>query len=408
MLTKDLLRYTVRKDRGYPQFIKDDKPEFLSLAADLMAYYQVEAKMCRSEIEEGTSVTINAFSNVKVAKGLNKLLLDRSEFSLAGGQDYVKTRKLLFEESARQLLEQHEDLDSYRTKVQQNLLDSASFFEAGIYSDLPENEVLTKFKETYSKELLERYNVSQVQSLLLYSCELNVTIVETDPAKLRKMFKYLKFFRLLAQIRRVGAKKKGTLELKVDGPLNLFESTQKYGLQLACFFPAILDMTKWQLKASIKIGQKRFHIEIDDKQKLKGFYKNFTAFIPEEILMFHKLFKEKSKDWQIVGEAPLLEAAGEIFFPDISFEFEGQKMYLELFHRWHFGALKKRLMILEEEGFENLIIGVDRALLKDVELKELLEGSEVFQERGFLFRDFPGVATVQKILKKSVKASKKK
>ena len=61
-------------------------------------------------------------------------------------------------------------------------------------------------------------------------------------------------------------------------------------------------------------------------------------------------------------------------------------------------------MILEEEGFNQLIIGVDRALLKDVELKELLEESEVFQERGFLFRDFPGVATVKKILKKSLKA----
>ena len=57
-------------------------------------------------------------------------------------------------------------------------------------------------------------------------------------------------------------------------------------------------------------------------------------------------------------------------------------------------------MILEEEGFEKLIVGVDRALLKDLELKALLEESEVFQKRGFLFRDFPGVATVEKILKK--------
>ena len=401
MLTKDLLRYTIRKGRAYPQFIKEDKADLLSLAAELIGFYQVDPPISRGEIEEGTSHSINAFSNVKVAKGLNKLLLDRSEFSLPADGKPQDLRKELFEESAKQLLEKHDDLDSYRTAVQQSLDEHQKFFEAGIYADLPENEVLTKFKETYPQELLERYNVSQVQSLLLYSCELDIELTETDPAKLRKMFKYLKFFRLLAQIRRVGAKKNGALILKVDGPMNLFESTQKYGLQLACFFPAILDMAKWKLKASIKMGQKRFYIEIDEKSKLKGFYRNFSAFVPEEILMFHKLFKEKSKDWQIVGDAPMVEAGGEIFFPDFSFEFDGKAVYLELFHRWHFGALKKRLAILEEEVVENLILGVDRALLKDEALKRLLEESEVFQERGFLFRDFPGVATVQKLLKKS-------
>jgi len=47
-------------------------------------------------------------------------------------------------------------------------------------------------------------------------------------------------------------------------------------------------------------------------------------------------------------------------------------------------------------------MGVDRALLKG-ELTQLLENSAYFQKKGFLFRDFPGVSRVKKLLEKNTK-----
>ena len=60
---------------------------------------------------------------------------------------------------------------------------------------------------------------------------------------------------------------------------------------------------------------------------------------------------------------------------------------------------EKRLRWCEEHPDRDLLLGVDRALLKkDGVLKERLEASEYFQLHGFLFRDFPGVDKVSKLL----------
>jgi hypothetical protein len=70
-----------------------------------------------------------------------------------------------------------------------------------------------------------------------------------------------------------------------------------------------------------------------------------------------------------------------------------------LFHRWHYGALLSRLEFCSKNPDLPLIIGIDRALLKG-ELPQILEKNEYFQKQGFLFRDFPGIARVSKLLDK--------
>jgi predicted nuclease of restriction endonuclease-like RecB superfamily len=190
--------------------------------------------------------------------------------------------------------------------------------------------------------------------------------------------------------------------MTIDGPASLFENTNKYGLQLASFFPAIPDLEKWSLSSMIKLNNKHFVLKVDQKSGLVSHYRNFSSYVPEEIKMFHNQFKEKQDVWEIVGNTPFMHSeAGEMIFPDLSFQNEEGKVYhLELFHRWHMGPLIRRLEESEDPTFDNLIIGVDRSLINKGGLKETLEASPWFQERGFLFRDFPGVTTVERKLKK--------
>lgn len=96
-----------------------------------------------------------------------------------------------------------EDISVYHGKV----MEREEILSNGIYADLPENERLTGIKKIFPSELLERYNTSLVQSLLLFSSELEAEIVEEDPAELRRLFKYLKFFRLLCTAEAVADKK---------------------------------------------------------------------------------------------------------------------------------------------------------------------------------------------------------
>ncbi|MCM8526653.1 MAG: DUF790 family protein, partial [Lentisphaeraceae bacterium] len=190
--------------------------------------------------------------------------------------------------------------------------------------------------------------------------------------------------------------------MTVDGPISLFENTSKYGLQLACFFPALPDLDHWKVFAEIKLNNRHFELKLDQKSGLVSHYRNFSSYVPEEIRLFHSAFKDKSDEWEIIGQTPFINVGeGVVIFPDLSFKNKsGKIVHLELFHRWHMSQIVKRLDQISSEKFPDLILGVDRSLINKGGLKETLEETPWFQEKGFLFRDFPGVATVLKLLKK--------
>ena len=60
------------------------------------------------------------------------------------------------------------------------------------------------------------------------------------------VLRLVKFYRLLCEVETVA---EGVYKLRLDGPLSLFLSTQKYGLQLALFLPAILLCKDFDLQA---------------------------------------------------------------------------------------------------------------------------------------------------------------
>ena len=409
MLTKDLLLFRRQKDRLKPSFLDTSDWRHLKFAEQLLEIYNNSISLTKSEVDEQTSMLINSNRNLKLAKGLNKLCLDRSEFSKPGDYDYQALRKQLFMASSKLLTEAvHDDYHDYQMEVYRKTEDIQDFVQGSFYSDLPQNEELTKFKTLSPLHLLERYNNSLVQLLLLHSGKLEIEILKPDAQKLRRLFKYLKFFRLLAEIKCTGLSQKNTdkapskVTMTVDGPISLFENTSKYGLQLACFFPALPDLENWKIFAEIKLNNRHFELKLDHKSGLVSHYRNFSSYVPEEIRLFHSAFKDKSDEWEIIGQTPFINIGeGEVIFPDLSFKNKsGKIVHLELFHRWHMSQIVKRLDQISSEKFPDLILGVDRSLINKGGLKETLEEAPWFQDRGFLFRDFPGVATVLKLLKK--------
>ncbi len=410
MLTKDLLRFRIVNSAAKPQFINVSDPDLLTLAERLIECYRLEeGQVCSLlEIREEVENQIHSYPNEKIAQGLNKIILDRCDFSNPDEFDYPALRAEIFAASAAVLKKETSGLspEKLADKVRNSLsTDAGKLFDAGMYSDLPGNETLIKSPSVFPRELLERYNCSLVQSLLLFSGSLELIIEDPEPAKMRRMFKYLKFFRLLAKITSVAGNRRfkeapEKLKIIIDGPISLFENTRKYGLQLACFFPAILDMKKWKLKTIVNPKNRELKLNLDESSKLVGHYRNFSSYVPEEIAMFHRLFKTKVSDWKITGNAPLFQADNhELIFPDLSFTDESDRtIHLELFHRWHSVPLLERLEFCNRNPDLPLIIGIDRALYKKPEVKDRVDSSEYFQQAGFLFRDFPGVDNVRKIL----------
>lgn len=423
MLTKNLLRF--RRASGYlkPRFIEASDDTLLNLASSLIQIYDVEQQPSRADIEEQVRPLVNAHPDITLAKGLNKLILDRCEFAHDGGADLSELRDEVFSVSS-QFLEtlanadysEAATVDSLYQFVDKKVDSFSSSEEKNLYGDLPEFEKLVKLKSISPKLLLERYNVSLVQSLLINSSSMTIIIREPSTAKLRRLFKYLKFFGLLASIYLEDSGKRAferinkvtkngavssKIRIEIDGPLSLFENSSKYGLRLASFFPAVCDMSKWQLKTNVKIDSKNYKLSLDEQTGLSSVYRNFSAYVPDEIKVFHKVFAEKVDDWEVGGDTPFLKIKGqEIVFPDLCFtKKDGDRVvFLELFHRWHTWQLKQRLNSLLEH--ENVIVGVDRSLYKKTEVKELVDSCGAFESKVFLFSDFPSWSAVKRILNK--------
>ena len=80
--------------------------------------------------------------------------------------------------------------------------------------------------------------------------------------------------------------------------------TQKYGVQLALFLPAVLLCKDFELRAEVRWGpQKRpkaFLLGPDDG--LVSHYADSGTYVPPELGLFVELFRKRIADWDIVEE----------------------------------------------------------------------------------------------------------
>ncbi len=399
MLTKDLLRYRIAAGYAKPSFIESKDPSLLNFASQLIGVYTDGCGLKREDVEHSALQLVNSKRDLKLSRGLQKILEDRCEYSSCKDHDYPALRLALFRRSAALLREGDptEDISAFRDRV----MEGETVLNQGIYADLPENELLVRIRKIFPTELLERYNTSLVQSLLLFSSSLEAWITEEDPAELRRVFKYLKFFRLLCTAEAEPDKKKkgsSVIHLKIDGPASILENSTKYGLQLASFFPVLCRLNSWKITSEMKLKERNLKLKLDETSGLKCHYSNFGAYIPEEIRMFQNCFNTMESRWTMIDRAPYRKTEGnKLFFPDFSFRnvLNGKEIDLELFHQWHAGQLLERLEYLAAHPDADLLIGVDRSCVKEkAELQERIK-----QTPGcFLFSKFPGVENVRKQL----------
>ncbi len=393
MLTKDLLHVKNKGTAIHPQFVEVNDPHCLDFCQKMLQVYEENIGKNREDLAELTDFLVQGSDNLLFAKSINKILLDNCQFDLAKDINPLEYRQQILTKSAKFL--QTEALGSLEDFQKAILEDHSDHL---LYSDLPDFESLKSLKKLYPKQLLERLNIHQVQGLLMTANRLTVTLPNTDPAALRRIFKFLKFFRLIAHIQQ----KKEQLIIEIDGPLSIIEGTRKYGLQIASFFPIICHVKNWQIRAEVKPKRSKKILKLDQSSNLVCHYQNMSSYIPEEVQLFAKHFSDTVTDWQFISETPFLTMKkGRIIFPDFTLEHHsGKRVYLEIFHRWHKGQLQQRLQDLETID-EPMILAIDRFLLK-LEWQEHIPG--LLPSQHFLFSDYPSVSRLQQCLQRFLQA----
>lgn len=402
MLTKDLVRFKRAKNKIHPRFIDPKKTELLEMAASMLVIFNAAPGQTRGELKEAVAEVIGALSgNDLVARGLEKLLLDRTEFEEPVDEQMVTWRHALFLNVNQWMASRSTgDYPEFENGIAALIDTSFEEAKAKLYSDLPEFLPATRFRKLEPLQLLYRYNSALVQWLLLQAENLKIVLAHQEPSHLRQLCKYLRFHQLLARVKQVPG---GSYHILIDGPMSLFHQSKKYGMSLARFFPALLHQPVWRLEAEIRIGKhQKFQLDLDHQTKLKPFSHQFHAYIPREILRFETAFKEKISDWTLEPGSRFIPLAGEqLCFPDYHLAHKtGMHIDVEFFHAWHARPLKARLGQIEGLKSPLLLLGVSRKLAKDPTIAELLDASEYFKEYGLLFSEIPAVRPLSQILQK--------
>ena len=438
MLTKDLLQYKIKSGQILPQFVNPTHQQLLAIAEQLITIFEDSINTPRATLLESSKHIIDSTPGAPIVKrGLEKLLLDRTDFDTAPNEELIAFRQKLFTETSRLLSqEQFQDYEDYQRRVlegiakesrpkvaptqemvvdesrpkvaptQEMVVDESQpevapteevALSAKLYADLPSNQPVLTFNTLSAERLLHRYNAAQVQGLLLHCNSLTLKLSDSMTAELRQLFKYLRFNQLLSTIR----KEEELYEITVDGPLNLFYKTKRYGMNLANFFLAVLHQPKWELTAEIQFRNKRVsRLSLDESCGIKPISQQFLAYIPEDIQLFQTMLQNKTEDWQIRPGSQFLPLAGDFYcFPDYQLVHKsGVETAIELFHPWHQGHLIARLNTLAEQKEISLILGVSKELEKKPLIAEALQASEYFSQFGFTFRDVPTMRSLLPIL----------
>jgi len=211
-------------------------------------------------------------------------------------------------------------------------------------------------------ELLDRYNLAQAQALLYRSTAMRLQIEPQDAAGYRRIFDAIKAYRLIHTI--AGSPVRG-YEVRLDGPVSLFHQSQKYGIQMAVFLPALLLCQGWRMRAEIVLKQgKRVSFELDSRTtNLRSHYLDDISYKPaiEEKLLAG--WAKSESPWAIRPGKEVIDLGACAFIPDfIITHDDGRVFYLELLGFWTPRHLDERVAEFARAGFNRYLLAVSEEL----------------------------------------------
>lgn len=345
-----------------PLYIAPDDADYLRDAGALIQLFSEHEGLARKELEGALAEYVGTGTDYKILRGFIKLLMDRCSFETACAKDPVEIRRTLFLKArSRHPVTEDENvrLEVIREAALE-LLSAPEVVTKGLYADLPENQQLTDFKQIGAVELLNLYNLAQAQALLYHCVEMRLSVETQNPDSYRELFGAIKAYRLIHTIK--GSPATG-YEVRLDGPVSLFQRSQKYGVQMAVFLPALLLCKGWQMRAEIaqsgQLSQASAFFELRDNQKrLSSHYLNET---PSENSISEKLAASWGRVetvWELDPACEVIDLGESAFIPDyvLRHKEDGRRFYLEILGFWTPRHLQERLREFEHAGFQNFIL----------------------------------------------------
>jgi uncharacterized protein len=391
MLTGKMVIVRYGRDRIIPRYLETTDEAWQMVAEQLLELYRGKDGRTRGELEADIAEAFGDDAG-QVHQGLAKLVEDRCEFETVSGVPPEKIRAAVFRlagEHRRQLATAHTDAASallvfdrevVLRQAGQELGITAEQAAAGLYADLKSEQHLIAFKDISAEHLLQRYNVALAQAVLLKASRLSVTVRNEPPARYRQLLRKLKFHRLLCEIERVGEE---AYTIHIDGPLSLFSSTLKYGMQLAFFLPTVLHCRDFEVQAELRWGpqKKRKTFLLTPKDGLVTQQTDAGVYVPPEVGMFAELFRKRIDDFDLVDETEVYPLGTGFWVPDFRLVHRASRrtVLLEILGFWRRSSAEKHLQHLRHDVREPFLLAVSEQLHIEETLDDLPAGIHRFR-----------------------------
>ncbi|MDA1191063.1 MAG: DUF790 family protein [Candidatus Poribacteria bacterium] len=379
MLTTDLVRVRRRGNRlEVPPLKPAERERLLVVAEEYVNLAAEHIGKTQGEFDAACDDVPHNPTDYKLVKGLRKLVQDRCNVKTRDDIDPYALRKAVFSRAT----EQRKALSTTDTFDADGVIGFVAakwnlptkMLNDALYADLKENHVLTEFDPISGEALVNLYELSQKQAVLLRALKVVVNLRCPEPSGYRLFFRRLKFRRLLYTVNRQPG---GDYRIEIDGPFSLFRDVTKYGLQLALLLPALEESGAWQLDADVRWEKDRepyqFHLEGDG-----GGLSKDDVRLPDEVEQLRERFEALESEWGVeIGDA-LFDLPGiGTCVPDLTFTHAetGERVHLEVMGYWSRDAVWKRVELMEAGLPHRIIFAVsDRLRVSEQALDDDLPG----------------------------------
>ncbi|MFA4669777.1 DUF790 family protein [Pyrococcus kukulkanii] len=344
MLPKDLLDARRRGGRIYLNFATQD--HHLKLAKAVIVAFKSSVGQSYGELQEKLSHMERA-ENYRKVRGFAKIIERECRFERPTPLDPVKVRKLLWGrgyvtselERAKAL---HEVAKSLGVKVEE--------VERAMFADLDEEKILAEVPDISPEELVRRYNLSLLQTLMFNALRMTFKI----SSNFKEVFRAIKRLGLMYEI--YGDK------IEVTGPASLLKLTRKYGTSLAKLIPGIVKAEEWWIFAEVLEDKRvyRFELSSEDEVLLPRMEVDV-----EYDSSLEREFAGKIKrilGANVIYEPGILKAGDYVYIPDFLVEENGRKVYIEIAGFWTREYIRRKLEKLKALDEPLIIIANDELL----------------------------------------------
>jgi len=364
MLTSDLAVSFRRGDKIFPFLIDPDNLGYLRDAATLIEIFEALAGETRGALERELEEFIGTGTDYKILRGLIKLLMDRCDFETDAPAEPVEIRQKVFLEARKShpVFPGSVEKEKIIETVAKEFLCDKTAVLPNLYADLPAEQRLVSFESTTPEDLLDRYNLAQAQALLYRALEMTIRVAPSDLQNYRAIFGWIKHFGLIHSI--TGNAANG-YEITLTGAASLFHRSQKYGIQMAVFLPALLLCKNWKFRAEIaqKKGRNPYFELSSEQTAIVSNRFDETPYENPDIQRLQKNWEKLKTVWQLKENREVLDLGKTAFVPDlVLISPEKEKVYLDILGFWTPKSLEKRLDEFAAAGFTKFIIAASQEL----------------------------------------------